>query len=162
MPLSEDARRAGKEAAARGRVVLAEKLAAVLRRDEELASTAVEVGLVDRAWMEEPGQHPISTASSLDVVERFLERSSERRPSLASRLGLETDVFVRTPAQWAAIVKANPFAEMAKRDPSHLVVLVARGALSNLLRQGVPGARSIGGNEIFDIRTRLQRAVRFV
>ena len=42
------------------------------------------------------------------------------------------------------------------------VVLVARGALGNLLRQGVPGARSIGGNEIFDIRTRLQRAVRFV
>ncbi|MCR2763002.1 DnaJ domain-containing protein [Microbacterium sp. zg.B48] len=42
------------------------------------------------------------------------------------------------------------------------VVLVARGALSNLLRQGVPGARSIGGNEIFDIRTRLQQAVRFV
>lgn len=42
------------------------------------------------------------------------------------------------------------------------VVLVARGALSNVLRQGVPGARSIGGNEIFDVRTRLQQAVRFV
>jgi adenylate cyclase len=88
MPLSDDARKAGKEVAARGRVALAEKLAGILRRDEELASTAVEVGLVDRAWMEEPGQHPISTASGLDVVERFLERSSERRPSLVSRLGL--------------------------------------------------------------------------
>ncbi|MET0672713.1 MAG: DnaJ domain-containing protein [Microbacterium pygmaeum] len=42
------------------------------------------------------------------------------------------------------------------------VVLVARGALANVLRQGVPGARSIGGNEIFDVRTRLQRAVQFV
>lgn len=42
------------------------------------------------------------------------------------------------------------------------VVLVARGALSNVLRQGVPGARSIGGNEIFDVRTRLQQTVRFV
>lgn len=42
------------------------------------------------------------------------------------------------------------------------VVLVARGALANVLRQGVPGARSIGGNEIFDVRTRLQQAVRFV
>jgi hypothetical protein len=42
------------------------------------------------------------------------------------------------------------------------VVVVARGALSNVLRQGVPGARAIGGNEIFDIRTRLQQAVRFV
>jgi hypothetical protein len=42
------------------------------------------------------------------------------------------------------------------------VVLVARGALANVLRQGVPGARPIGGNEIFDVRTRLQQAVRFV
>jgi hypothetical protein len=42
------------------------------------------------------------------------------------------------------------------------VAVVARGALANVLRQGVPGARSIGGNEIFDIRTRLQQAVRFV
>ncbi len=42
------------------------------------------------------------------------------------------------------------------------VVLAARGVLGNLLRQGVPGARSIGGNEIFDVRTRLQQAVRFV
>ena len=40
----------------------------------------MEVGLVDRAWMEEPGQHPISTAGTLDVVERFLERSAERQP----------------------------------------------------------------------------------
>ena len=41
------------------------------------------------------------------------------------------------------------------------VVLVARGALANVLRQGVPGARAIGGNEIFDVRTRLQQSVRF-
>ena len=41
------------------------------------------------------------------------------------------------------------------------VVLVARSALANVLRQGVPGARAIGGNEIFDVRTRLQQSVRF-
>jgi uncharacterized protein (DUF1697 family) len=46
---------------------------------------------------------------------------------LASRLGLETLVFARTPAQWTAIVKANPFAQMAKDDPGHLVVMVTRG-----------------------------------
>lgn len=42
------------------------------------------------------------------------------------------------------------------------VVLVGRSTLSNVLRQGVPGARAIGGNEIFDVRTRLQQSVRFV
>ena len=31
-----------------------------------------------------------------------------------------------------------------------------------VLRQGVPGARAIGGNELFDVRTRLQQTVTFV
>jgi len=39
--------------------------------------------------------------------------------------------------------------------------LVARSALANVLRQGIPGTHEIGGNEIFDVRTRLNRAVRF-
>lgn len=90
MPLSEDARRTGKEVAAQAKVALAERLAGLLRRDPELADTAMEVGLVDRAWMEEPGQHPISTAGTRDVVERFLERSAERRPSALARIGLST------------------------------------------------------------------------
>ncbi|KDA05094.1 molecular chaperone DnaJ [Microbacterium sp. CH12i] len=42
------------------------------------------------------------------------------------------------------------------------VVVVRRSALHLVLRQGVPGARDIGGNELFDVRTRLQQTVRFV
>ena len=42
------------------------------------------------------------------------------------------------------------------------VVVVRRSVLGHLLRQGVPGARPIGGNELFDVRTRLQATVRFV
>ncbi|AXL13520.1 molecular chaperone DnaJ [Microbacterium foliorum] len=42
------------------------------------------------------------------------------------------------------------------------VVVVRRSALSMVLRQGVPGARAIGGNELFDVRTRLQQTVTFV
>ncbi|KJL30265.1 J domain-containing protein [Microbacterium oxydans] len=42
------------------------------------------------------------------------------------------------------------------------VVVVRRSALAMVLRQGVPGAREIGGNELFDVRTRLQQTVRFV
>lgn len=90
MPLADDARATGKEATAAAKLALAERLAALLRRDPDLAATAMEVGLVDRAWMDEPGQHPVSTAGTLDVLERFLERTSERRPSLLARLGLST------------------------------------------------------------------------
>lgn len=42
------------------------------------------------------------------------------------------------------------------------VAVVRRSALGTLLRTGVPGARDIGGNELFDIRTRLQQTIRFV
>ncbi|WP_292836515.1 DnaJ domain-containing protein [Microbacterium sp.] len=42
------------------------------------------------------------------------------------------------------------------------VAVVARSALSTLLRRGLSGARDIGGNELFDVRTRLQQAARFV
>ena len=42
------------------------------------------------------------------------------------------------------------------------VVVVRHSALSMVLRQGVPGSRAIGGNELFDVRTRLQQTVRFV
>ena len=42
------------------------------------------------------------------------------------------------------------------------VAVVRRSALATVLRRGLSGARDIGGNELFDIRTRLQQTVRFV
>ncbi|MBD3942171.1 DnaJ domain-containing protein [Microbacterium sp. NEAU-LLC] len=41
------------------------------------------------------------------------------------------------------------------------VAVVSRSALATVLRRGVTGARDIGGNEVFDVRTRLQQTVRF-
>lgn len=40
------------------------------------------------------------------------------------------------------------------------VVVVRRSALPLLLRRGVPGARVLGGNELFDVRTRIQQSAR--
>ncbi len=41
-------------------------------------------------------------------------------------------------------------------------VIARQSMLPALLRDGVPGARLIGGNELFDVRTRLQAGIRFV
>ncbi|MDR6867282.1 hypothetical protein J2Y69_001883 [Microbacterium resistens] len=41
------------------------------------------------------------------------------------------------------------------------VVVARRSALRTVLRQGAPGARAVGGNELFDVRTRLQQTIRF-
>jgi hypothetical protein len=43
-----------------------------------------------------------------------------------------------------------------------VVVVVRRSVLPTLLRDGLPGGRTIGGTELFDLRTRLQTVVRFV
>ncbi|MDP1819261.1 MAG: adenylate/guanylate cyclase domain-containing protein [Acidimicrobiales bacterium] len=83
-----DARAKGVSAVGSVRLTLAERAADLLRRDPDLKATAVEVGLVDRAWLEEPGRHPVRTAPALDVVQRFLERSVERRPSTLGAIGL--------------------------------------------------------------------------
>lgn len=88
MPGLEDARAKGASAMDAVRVNLAERAAELLRRDPGLTDTAVEVGLVDRAWLEQPGLHRVRTAPALDVVQRFLERSVERRPSAMGSIGL--------------------------------------------------------------------------
>jgi adenylate cyclase len=89
MPLG-DARDAGASLVASVHVALSQKLAGLLRRDQQLLDTAVEVGIVDRRWLDDPGRHPLSSATPLDVVQRFLERSAEQRPSAIAQIGLNT------------------------------------------------------------------------
>jgi adenylate cyclase len=90
MPLADDAHHAGASTVAQWRIVLAERMAKMMQRDPELVDTAVEVGVVDRKWLEEPGRHPLSTTTTLEVVQRFLERSVERKPSALAAIGLNT------------------------------------------------------------------------
>ncbi|MGQ0831971.1 MAG: adenylate/guanylate cyclase domain-containing protein [Microthrixaceae bacterium] len=84
----DEARAKGASAVDSMRITLAERAADLLGREPELRDTAVEVGLVDRAWLEEPGLHRVRTAPAIDVVQRFLERSVERRPSTLGSIGL--------------------------------------------------------------------------
>src|SRR3954454_16525240 len=88
MPLADDARDAGSSTVSSWRVAFAERMARMLKVDPGLADTAIEVGIVDRKWLEEPGDHPLSTSTTLDVVQRFLERSVERKPSALAAIGL--------------------------------------------------------------------------
>jgi adenylate cyclase len=88
VPGLDDARSKGESTVEAMRLGLWERAAGLLQRDPALKDTAVEVGLVDRAWLEEPGKVPVRTTPALDVVQRFLERSVERRPSALGSIGL--------------------------------------------------------------------------
>jgi uncharacterized protein (DUF1697 family) len=74
-------------------------------------------------------------------LERLLEKETEKR------LGLETDFFVRTPAQWKTMIAQNPFVEEAERDPGHLLVLFLKNAPDvgdvDALRAAIPGREII-------------------
>lgn len=85
---SEQVRAAGEQALTSLRRTVEERVADLIRRDPERAANAIEVGLVDRDWLEQPGTQPIRTASTAEMIQRFLERSVEQRPSLVGSLGL--------------------------------------------------------------------------
>lgn len=51
------------------------------------------------------------------TLERMLESAA------AERLDLKTDFFVRSAAEWRALIVGNPFAAEAKVAPGHLVAL---------------------------------------
>lgn len=55
-------------------------------------------------------------------LERLLEAET------AKRLEVSADYLVRTAQEWKTIVARNPFADAAKRDPSHLVVMFLKSA----------------------------------
>ncbi len=70
------------------RRAMSRKAADLIRSDPDTAATALEVGLVDRQWLDDPEAHPISSGTPTGVLERFLERSVEQRPSRLAALGL--------------------------------------------------------------------------
>jgi uncharacterized protein (DUF1697 family) len=74
-------------------------------------------------------------------LERLLEQTARER------LGLETDFFVRTSKEWAALIAANPFPAEARKDPAHLVLMCLKEAPGAqalaALRQGIKGRERV-------------------
>src|SRR5882672_7756733 len=46
--------------------------------------------------------------------------------AIEKTFGLFSEVMVRDPEDWSAILKANPFPKKAKDDPAHLVCVVCK------------------------------------
>jgi uncharacterized protein (DUF1697 family) len=50
---------------------------------------------------------------------------------IAKAFGITTDVIVRTAGEWDAVIAANPMADAAKADPSHLVLMPLKTAVDD-------------------------------
>ncbi|HEX2575613.1 MAG TPA: adenylate/guanylate cyclase domain-containing protein [Aquihabitans sp.] len=84
----ERVRAVGEQAMAALRRSVSERLADLIRSDPAWAAQAADVGLIDKAWLEAPSDHPFRTAPPTELVQRFLERTAEQRPSVLASMGL--------------------------------------------------------------------------
>lgn len=151
MPSMDRARARGEGAVEALRQRLNEHAAALINLHPEFARGAAEVGLIDRAWLEDPLNRPIRTATSLDVVQRFLERSVEQEPSLIANMGLnaiqlltiDADADADAPRQVATIAFTD--LEGFTRYTARHGDVAARELLERHHRAVGPVIRSRGG-----------------
>jgi adenylate cyclase len=87
-PRGGKARQTGAATLAALRRATARQAAALIRSDPEDAAAALEIGLVDKDWLDAPGERPISSSTPTDILRRFVERTVENHPSKLSSLGL--------------------------------------------------------------------------
>lgn len=82
-----------------------------------------------------------SDARNTAQLERLLETEANKR------MHLQTDFFVRTAKEWAAVVAANPFPAEAKRDPAHLVAVALKtapdAAAAKALQAAIKGRETV-------------------
>lgn len=87
-----------------------------------------------------------SPARATAPLEKLLEGAA------AKKLGLQTDFFVRTGAEWQQAIADNPFPKEAKLDPGHTVLMCLRDAPSPAAVKALQDA--IKGREVVTARGR--------
>lgn len=108
----------------------------------ELKAMFVERGFEDAVTLLQSGNVVFSSkGKSREALEKLLQGETE------AKVGVKCDYFVRTIEEWEKIIDANPFAEEAESDPSHLLVTVQRGEVD--LDELSAFQAAITGPEIF-------------
>jgi uncharacterized protein (DUF1697 family) len=92
-------------------------------KKDELIAAAEALGYTDARTLLASGNLVFDAGDAkAEAIERDLHASVEKLH------GLKSDVFVRSAADMAAVIAANPFPEAASERPSHLLVLFLREA----------------------------------
>jgi uncharacterized protein (DUF1697 family) len=116
----------------------------------DLRAMTEAIGFTDVKTLLQSG-NMVFTARSTPTAK--LEAQLEKATS--DEIGVTCSYMVRTGAGWGAIIKANPYAAMARSDPSHLIVQVCKAtpdaaALTAARAYAVPGEEfKLVGRELF-------------
>ncbi len=88
----------------------------------DLRRTLSEAGFGEVRSLLQSGNLLFEGSGADTAIEAAVEKA------LLDGLNLTTEVVVRTPDEWRAMIGANPFSEEAKNDPGRLVALVMKTA----------------------------------
>ena len=102
-------------------------------------------GLAEGRTLLNSGNLVFRDGSTPAALEARLEAALERRHDLS------TGVMVRTAEDWGRLIAANPFADAARSDPAHLVLLVLKGAPRpgglEALRDAIRGREAVAAGD---------------
>jgi uncharacterized protein (DUF1697 family) len=88
----------------------------------ELRSLLDKLGMQDVRTLLQSGNVVFRSDMGGARLEGLLENEAQKR------LGLETEFFLRSAADWKAIIAGNPFRAEARRDPGRLVLMCLKEA----------------------------------
>ncbi len=112
----------------------------------ELRTLAEGLGWVDVKTLLQSGNLVFRAQGPADALAQTLEDAIE------AHAGRRFTLLVRTPAEWSALIAANPYPDQARDDPSHMVVLPLRTAPSAEAQAALRAA--IPGREVFTVKGR--------
>ena len=72
--------------------------------------------------------------------------------AIAERFEINTELFVRTPEEWDALIAANPFKSEAKKDPARLLAWVMKQPANAKAVEAMCAANK--GNEVVQFKDR--------
>jgi len=107
----------------------------------DLKALLTELGLTNPRSLLQSGNLVFETAArATGPLEKLLQTSA------AKTLGLQTDFFVRSGAEWHQAIADNPFPKEAQLDPGHTVLMCLKDAPSPAAVKALQGA--ITGREV--------------
>ena len=89
----------------------------------EQRAMALEMGLQNPRTLLASGNLVVDSDIAPPDLEALIEVETERR------FGRRIEAIVRTREQWARMMTKNPFAEVARTDPSRLLVMVMKAGI---------------------------------
>ena len=107
----------------------------------DLRGACERLGLKNPRTLLQSGNLVVESSAAPAEIEARLERGMRKH------LGRELEFFVRSPGEWDAIIKANPYPKEAKADPGRLVLLCLKQKVTPAavkdLQQKIPGRESV-------------------